>query len=57
MTADGLLEHRKVLHGWPGMYSATREGLRWQGLSWLHPFHLTPGGFEHVWRVTSTWTR
>lgn len=54
MTADGLLEHRKVLHGWPGMYSVTREGLRWQGLSWLHPFRPTAAGFEHAWRVAAT---
>jgi hypothetical protein len=26
LMADRLLEHRAVLHGWPGMYSATASG-------------------------------
>lgn len=54
LTADGLLEHRKVLHGRPGVYTATRKGLRWQKLSGLPVFHPSPGGFEHAWQMAST---
>jgi hypothetical protein len=53
LTADGLLEHRTVLYGWPGMYSATARGLRWQGLERLRVFRVRPGGFEHAWRVAA----
>lgn len=54
LVSDGLVEHRKVLHGWPGVYTATREGLRWQGLSRLPVFQPSPGGFEHAWQMAST---
>jgi hypothetical protein len=53
LTADGLLEHRSVLYGWPGVYSATARGLRWQDLQRLSVFVVRPGGFEHAWRVAS----
>jgi hypothetical protein len=53
LTADGLLEHRTVLHRWPGVYSATKEGLRWQGLSRLPVFEASPGGFEHAWQMAT----
>lgn len=53
LTQDGLLEHRTVLYGWPGMYSATARGLRWQGLERLTVFQVRPGGFEHAWRAAS----
>lgn len=54
LTADGLLEHRKVLHGRPGVYTATKRGLRWQKLSAFPLFQASPGGFEHAWRMAST---
>lgn len=54
LTADGLLEHRRVLHGRPGVYTTTRRGLRWQGLSHLPVFQASPGGFEHAWQMAST---
>lgn len=54
LTAGGLLEHRKVLHGWPGMYTATREGLNWQGLARLHVHRCRPASFEHAWQTAST---
>lgn len=53
LTADGLVEHRKVLHGWPGMYTATKKGLRWQRIDRLRVFHLSPAGFEHAWQMAS----
>lgn len=53
LKRDGLVEHRMVLYGWPGMYSATAAGLRWQGLEFLPVFRVRPSGFEHAWRVTS----
>lgn len=28
LAADGLVEFRRVLYGWPGVYSATLSGLR-----------------------------
>jgi hypothetical protein len=51
LTDDGLLEHRAVLFGRPGMYSATAAGLRWQGLGRLAVCSVRPGGFEHAWQV------
>lgn len=51
LTRDGLLEHRAVLFGRPGMYSATRAGLRWRGLDCLGVFRVGPGAFEHAWQV------
>ncbi len=54
LTADGLLEHRTVLHGWPGVYSATREGLRWQGLEGQRVFKVKDGQFRHIWQVAHT---
>lgn len=32
LVAEGLLEHRRVLHGAPGVYMATRAGLDWASL-------------------------
>lgn len=53
LTTAGLLEHHSVLYGWPGMYTATSSGLRWQGMGRLPVFHVRPGGFEHAWRVAT----
>lgn len=51
LTQDRLLEHRGVLFGRPGMYTATRAGLRWRGLDRLGVFRVGPGAFEHAWQV------
>ncbi len=51
LTRDGLLKHHAVLYGRPGMYTATLTGLRWQGISHLGVFSVSPGGFEHAWQV------
>lgn len=53
LTADGLLEHTVLLHRRPGVYSATRQGLRWQGLEYLPVVRVSPGGFEHAWQVAA----
>jgi hypothetical protein len=47
----GLLELRRLLYGRPGLYVATRQGLRWRGLDGLGVFRVGPGGFEHAWKV------
>lgn len=49
----GLVEHRMILHGWPGLYMATLEGLRSQGLGQLRAFRLSAAGFEHAWQVAT----
>jgi hypothetical protein len=54
LTADGLLEHRMLLYARPGLYSATRKGLRWQGLHGFPVYQASPGGFEHAWWMAST---
>lgn len=51
LVRDGLLVRHRVLHGRPGLYVATRAGLRWRGLGGLGVFHVAPGAFEHAWRV------
>lgn len=51
LTKDRLLEHRGVLFERPGMYTATRAGLRWRGLDRLGVFRVGPGAFEHAWQV------
>lgn len=49
----GLVEHRMILHGWPGLYMATVEGLRSRGLEQLRPYRLSAAGFEHAWQVAT----
>jgi hypothetical protein len=51
LERDRLLEHRGVLFGRPGMYTATRMGLRWRSLDRLGVFRVGPGAFEHAWQV------
>jgi hypothetical protein len=48
LTADGLLEQRALLYQRPGLYVATRAGLRWRGLGSLGVCSVRPGGFEHL---------
>lgn len=54
LTRDGLLEHHMVLYGRPGLYTATTEGLRWQGLDRFPVFKVRAGGFEHACQVAHT---
>jgi hypothetical protein len=51
LVAGGLLEQRTLLYRQPGLYIATREGLRWCGLERLGVFRVGPGGFRHAWEV------
>jgi hypothetical protein len=53
LVADGLLEHRQLLHRQPGLYLATAEGLRWCGLQRLGVHRVGPGGFEHAWQLAT----
>jgi hypothetical protein len=48
LVADGLLEQRTLLYRQPGLYLATAEGLRWQGLQRLGVYRVGAGGFEHA---------
>jgi hypothetical protein len=53
LVTDGLLEQKTLLYRQPGLYLATAEGLRWQGLDRLGVYRVGPGGFEHAWQVAS----
>ena len=53
LVADGLLEQKTLLHRQPGLYIATRRGLRWHGLQRLG-HRLSPAGFEHARQVATT---
>jgi hypothetical protein len=46
----GLLARARLVHGQPELYVATREGLRWAGLSFAEPARLTWGTVRH-WAV------
>lgn len=48
LVVDGLLEARTLLYRQPGLYVATAEGLRWQGLERLGVHRVGAGGFEHA---------
>jgi hypothetical protein len=48
LVLAGLLEQRTLLYRRPGLYIATAEGLRWQGLQRLGVFRVGAGGFEHA---------
>jgi hypothetical protein len=54
LAKDGLLERHMVLHHRPALYTATREGLRWQGFDFMKVRDVKPGGFEHAWQVAAT---
>ncbi len=51
LSADGLIAHHMVLHARPGVYVATREGLRWLRLERLGVFRVSPALFEHAFEV------
>ncbi len=51
LTADGLLAQQIVLYRRPGLYLATRAGLRWRDLAQLGACRVGPGAFEHAWQV------
>lgn len=49
LAACGLVERRMFLYGRPGLYMATRLGLRSRGLDHLRVFRLSVAGVEHAW--------
>jgi hypothetical protein len=53
LVVDGLLESRTLLYRQPGLYVATVEGLRWQGLDRLGVYRVGAGGFEHAQQVAT----
>ena len=53
LVRDGLLEQRILLYRQPGLYLATVDGLRWQGLARLGVYRVSPGGFQHAREVAS----
>lgn len=53
LRGEGLVCVHRVLWGRPGLYTATRAGLRWQGLERLGVTRLGPGSFEHAWELAS----
>jgi hypothetical protein len=53
LVMDGLLEQRTLLYRQPGLYLATADGLRWQGLQRLGVYKVSPGGFQHAWEVAN----
>jgi hypothetical protein len=54
LVRDGLLEHKRLLYGKPGLYVATPEGLRWTFNERLGAYRLGPGGFQHAWELAAT---
>jgi hypothetical protein len=54
LVRDGLLEHKRLLYGKPGLYVATAEGLRWTFNERLGAYRLGPGGFQHAWELAAT---
>lgn len=53
LVGRGLLTQRTLLYRQAGLYTATRHGLRWQGLSHLGVFRVSPAGFEHAVQVAT----
>ncbi|HEY2632148.1 MAG TPA: hypothetical protein VGI26_07200 [Solirubrobacteraceae bacterium] len=51
LAMDGLVKRHLVLHNRPALYTATREGLCWQGLAFMKVREVKPGGFEHAWQT------
>ena len=52
-VALGALEEHRVLYRQPGLYVATSDGLRGQGLSRLGVYRVSPGGFVHAREVAA----
>jgi hypothetical protein len=53
LVTDGLLVHRTILYGEPGLYMASAEGLRLCGLERLGVYRLSAAGFVHAREVAS----
>ena len=53
LLSGGLLEQKTLLYRQPGLYIATAEGLRWQGLERLGVYRVSPGGFTHAREVAN----
>jgi len=53
LVCDALLEQKTLLYRQPGLYIATAEGLRWQGIKRLGVYRVGAGGFTHAREVAS----
>lgn len=53
LTNEGLLESRRLFYQRPGLYWATRPGLRVCGLAGLGVFGVGATNFEHSWEVAA----
>jgi hypothetical protein len=53
LVADRLLLHAALLHGEPGLYVATRYGLRWCGLGRMGVQRLGVASYEHAVQTAS----
>lgn len=53
LVEDGLLAHRTILYGEPGLYVASANGLRWCGLERLGVYRLSAAGFVHAREVAT----
>jgi hypothetical protein len=53
LVIGGLLEQKTLLYRQPGLYIATAEGLRWQGIERLGVYRVGAGGFTHAREVAS----
>ena len=53
LVTDGLLVHRTILYGEPGLYLASADGLRWCGFERLGVYRISAAGFVHAREVAS----
>ncbi|HUN77710.1 MAG TPA: hypothetical protein VMU32_02200 [Solirubrobacteraceae bacterium] len=53
LVEEGLLEQRQLFYRRPGLYCATRPGLRVCRLDGLGVFRVGPTNFEHSWEVAT----
>ena len=51
LTKGGLLVPHRILHLRPALYTVTRKGLRWRGLSGLGVCNVSVARFEHWWQI------
>lgn len=53
LIEEELLTANILLHRRPGMYVATRRGLRWSGLTPLGVARISAGTYAHAWEVAT----
>jgi hypothetical protein len=51
LVDHGLLTRRRLVHGQPALYVATREGLAWAGLSQVEPARVNVSTTRRHWAV------